>query len=416
MINIYYDTEYNKLKDSFADPRNHIHIKKNGSFSSNTDVLYFLQQHDIPFSCQSTMNFKETEEENNFYFLEPWLLFPNQDFLKKIPKNTLKLIRSKKLKLVIFFPHEGFDLYLFNWIENIHKSIKKKKLVGSKIFLIFGDMNIEKNYEIFNRKNKQSALFTKVYGIDFFKSNYYINHTYQYNNVVIDHSVNKEKVFLNYNGAIRYHRFIAVSEIKRRNLEQYGYVSFIGRHHNNDLSGPRYYGEERIKNLGGNDVQLEHFINYMENWKPQLIDFKLNELMADYNKFDLYHYNTSYFSLVTETLVSNSFFITEKTYKPIVLEHPFIIYGCPGTLEYLRTQGYETFPEFFDESYDLDANEISRLNKILDNIEKFSNLSNSEKQKRYRDIIPKLKHNRNNFLNTHKDSKILEIFKDIISR
>lgn len=78
-------------------------------------------------------------------------------------------------------------------------------------------------------------------------------------------------------------------------------------------------------------------------------------------------YTATNFSLVAETLPWTSkerLFVTEKTFKPIELSHPFIIYGNQGTLSYLHGLGFETFDHVIDESYDLAPNLSSRLKAI----------------------------------------------------
>ena len=45
-------------------------------------------------------------------------------------------------------------------------------------------------------------------------------------------------------------------------------------------------------------------------------------------------------------------FLTEKTFKPLMYGHPFILVTHPGALERLRRLGFETYPEWFDEEYD----------------------------------------------------------------
>jgi hypothetical protein len=81
-------------------------------------------------------------------------------------------------------------------------------------------------------------------------------------------------------------------------------------------------------------------------------------------------YAQTCFSLVSETSVKNELFISEKIFKPLAHNHPLIVYGCPGTLEYIRSRGFETFGHRIDESYDSvpnDRRDIStaRLDKIL---------------------------------------------------
>lgn len=67
-------------------------------------------------------------------------------------------------------------------------------------------------------------------------------------------------------------------------------------------------------------------------------------------------YNHSSVSLICETSERwsgwASEFITEKTYRTIANKHPFVMQGSPGILKHLRSQGFRTFNEIIDESYD----------------------------------------------------------------
>jgi len=76
-------------------------------------------------------------------------------------------------------------------------------------------------------------------------------------------------------------------------------------------------------------------------------------------------YRDSYASIVLETLYdaeqSGGAFITEKTFKAILNAHPFVIFGCVGTLATLQRLGYRTFDLAIDNDYD----------SIQDNTERF---------------------------------------------
>ena len=49
-----------------------------------------------------------------------------------------------------------------------------------------------------------------------------------------------------------------------------------------------------------------------------------------------------------------------------MLLHPMILLGCAYTLKHLRSRGFETFPEMFDESYDDIENNNVRLLAAVD--------------------------------------------------
>lgn len=91
-----------------------------------------------------------------------------------------------------------------------------------------------------------------------------------------------------------------------------------------------------------------------------------------YNHFNPAWYNNTYFSIVAETWIDPTyFFISEKTYKPFAFYHPFILLGQPGVLAHLRREGFETFDNLFDESYDTIDDFDLRLAKIVSNIKEY---------------------------------------------
>ena len=75
-------------------------------------------------------------------------------------------------------------------------------------------------------------------------------------------------------------------------------------------------------------------------------------------------------SVVSETDVQGDerrhAWLTEKTTKCLMMQHPFLIQGQRGSLDILHRFGFETFPELWDESYDHNVNWIDRTNTILD--------------------------------------------------
>lgn len=82
-------------------------------------------------------------------------------------------------------------------------------------------------------------------------------------------------------------------------------------------------------------------------------------------------YNQTNFTVVVETYHERAgLFLTEKTFKPIMYGHPFIMYGQPRSLEYLKTLGFKTFPNIFDESYDTITDTNKRREKIIEQIQK----------------------------------------------
>lgn len=111
-------------------------------------------------------------------------------------------------------------------------------------------------------------------------------------------------------------------------------------------------------------------------------------------------YNSTHFSVVAESSMRPSTFVTEKTYKPLAYYHPFVVFGTLGTLAHVRSQGFETFNHVIDESYDLEPLEAHRFMQVqnivfdlVEQLEKDSTL--------FQDPVTqqKLQHNHATFFN-----------------
>lgn len=89
--------------------------------------------------------------------------------------------------------------------------------------------------------------------------------------------------------------------------------------------------------------------------------------------------------------------ITEKTFKAIALEMPFVLVAPAGSLEYLREYGFQTFAGVLDESYDQETNDILRVELVTKLLNDIDNLSLSERQQLHRHMLPAVQHNYNHF-------------------
>jgi len=77
-------------------------------------------------------------------------------------------------------------------------------------------------------------------------------------------------------------------------------------------------------------------------------------------------------SLVVEARQSaGDVFVTEKTVRSLVMCHPFVAFAQPSHLAVLRSWGFETFPELWDESYDSNPAISQRVAAIADALKQF---------------------------------------------
>ena len=162
-------------------------------------------------------------------------------------------------------------------------------------------------------------------------------------------------------GGERRHRIEMLNEFVNRNMLDKNLISFPDACPYEGLSLP---GLCKKYNLPLPVVQL-----------PLTID-NGSGYAAQSHRIDLWDQaNNSLIHVVTETVYKgNKQHLTEKTFKPIVMQQPFILQSCKGSLEYLRRYGFKTFSEFWDESYDEcdDDTRTKQIGKLLQDINSMS--------------------------------------------
>jgi len=99
---------------------------------------------------------------------------------------------------------------------------------------------------------------------------------------------------------------------------------------------------------------------------PLVID-RISNHANDSHRIDFGSQATKCFChVVTETVYQGSkLHLTEKTFKPIVLQQPFLMLAPRHSLSYLRSYGFRTFDAIWDETYDT-LPDNSRLAAVLD--------------------------------------------------
>jgi hypothetical protein len=97
--------------------------------------------------------------------------------------------------------------------------------------------------------------------------------------------------------------------------------------------------------------------------------------------------------VITETVYDGQRqHLTEKTFKPIVMQQPFVLVSCQGSLEYLQRYGFKTFGTVFNEDYD-NKNDDARIVCIGKLLADIDSQSQKEKQQMQRHLAPIVEHN-----------------------
>ncbi len=117
----------------------------------------------------------------------------------------------------------------------------------------------------------------------------------------------------------------------------------------------------------------------------------------NYLSLDLPPLNESYFHLAMETTVLPGVFITEKTWKPLASKVPFLIYGNPATMEFLKARGIDTYDDVIDHKYyDTESDPRQRLKKLHQVLE---DIMLTGTNKIYQQLVPRMTVNQSKFYN-----------------
>jgi hypothetical protein len=131
---------------------------------------------------------------------------------------------------------------------------------------------------------------------------------------------------------------------------------------------------------------------------------------ADYNNQD---YATTGIEIVLETLFDDSrWHLTEKALRPIACGHPFILAATPGSLQYLRNYGFETFAGLIDETYDTITDPLDRINAIVKEMQRIAGLDSINKKILWQQLRAIAKRNKERFFSAEFHQQIVDEYKE----
>jgi hypothetical protein len=141
----------------------------------------------------------------------------------------------------------------------------------------------------------------------------------------------------------------------------------------NAASGKQRTGMKDVEPLMRN-LGLEAalpFVNQIMNGEPKFLDaISVNNSNFLIWNIPLSAYQRTFMSIVTETDFSGGDLvrITEKLVKSLVMGHPTIVFGNPGSLDLVRDLGFETFAPLIDEHYDSILDPKHRFLAVMEQI------------------------------------------------
>jgi hypothetical protein len=320
--------------------------------------------------------------DNNVNFIYPIILFNNKLFENfttiELNKELINAIQNKKCRIVFVYVLEGY----FNNINWINDLCQKYSFEKDDVILITSNLIKFNNYNFtliqynYFGNHINFLPMSKLDKINL--KNYQNNYNRFLNNINTLH-------FLCFNGIPRFNRILMFDALNK----------------NEKLKG------KSITTLRSND---KNYYYDVPNWE--------NQKIGGGARLNIQSHLDCFVNIVTETLFDvDSIFISEKTYKPIYLCQPFIIFGNPYSLKKLKELGYKTFDKWWDESYDVELNINNRFKKIICILEEISEWDMDKCFDVKQEMQEILIHNYKNMFKTDEIQNLFEVLKcDIKSK
>lgn len=328
------------------------------------------------------------------------------------------------------------DNVIFFMIHNLNeKTFRELLSIKNKIVVLFyiGDYLLDsvldeilcqsKNYFNDYKKMKAYYIILSVHDVgDFIKSEYNDffhliiepNLVYYWTKIFsypkINHSA-KNKYFLSLNGRADYFRQCLYYFFHKFSLLEKSFFSYIGN-----------TKTAKLNTYEINDLIISKIPWYAKNLNYNKIletipyTIKNHDYRDPYGQGERFLYDNTFVSIQLETYSIEQFpYFSEKTFRIISNQHPFILHGATNSLALLQDMGFKTFNNWWDESYDY-LSEDFRLEAIFYLILEISNWSLEKINSVYKELIPILEYNANHFSNTipqKYEKKIKEIYSTI---
>jgi hypothetical protein len=331
------------------------------------------------------------DDGNNFYPL--WSGCGNH-----LDKSKVELINQGKMKLLCISDGEALQEMTLNWAMDV---IKKFKIDFKQVIFMSYDLRSDETYRLLLKEFPKFREYPlSVIGMD----TYCFERHSDFGDLPLPTEDKKPYKYVCYNANGKEYRQFLVTELFRRGLDKYGLISLLYRYGSPSQILDGF--TERLGfdiNSGIGKLNDEYAKTEMVKRVPLILDQTVEQVDEWDRPVDIDHIKNSYFNIITESYMYNTslpqshktiFEMSEKTYKALICQ-PFIHLGSYGVLKYMRSMGYKTFPELFDESYDDIINHTDRLLAVVDSIEKVCKMGDMEFHDIYcRDVIPKVIHNR----------------------
>jgi hypothetical protein len=182
---------------------------------------------------------------------------------------------------------------------------------------------------------------------------------------------------------------------------QHSAKSLITFHYNNQVDFHRpHLGFDQLMQMSPDTELIDQVIDLIKNSPLTLEDNVETYPICSSSHLNIAKvYHKFFVEIVCETYYTgNTFYPTEKIWRPLVLRTPFIIQGPTNYYNNLRKLGFKTFHEYWDEGFGEDPYDY-QVKVILETVQRLSKLSNQELNDMYNSMQPILDYNYKHFMN-----------------
>lgn len=299
--------------------------------------------------------------------------------LKLIPPHILSDIHKNKTKLIILFMFEGYvyNGKLQNEYNILNEWCKKHNFKSDQVYYLHENFNQDLLPDNLHFTLRSFTTFFCWLQQDKMTDLEFTPKDTQY-------------LYLLYNRANRIHRWVLGTQLFQRDLIKMGKCSY-------EILGPDKQSMSKWFGIYPGLSDLVPSVQSFEKTCPILLDYSSLVNNNPVNMINQYHHETTFMSIVTETLYRGELFFSEKIWKPVMAGQPFMLLGSPGLLKMFKSWKFKTFDNWFDESYDDITDMRKRSEAIVQEVERLSNLSIDQLKSIRKEMLPVLQHNQQRY-------------------
>jgi hypothetical protein len=332
------------------------------SYAMQGPIFYYIQNKNYSY----TINSEIKAGYKNILLIEGIKKFES---LLNIPNSVYEFIKTNDVKLLFTSIPDPCNLSTFI----IGCNYLKTKLPKEK-------------YHLIDSNTRLPDIFT----FDFFVEEAMFNKDQNFLDELNPLGYISEEININELDSFRNKKFLCFN----RNVDKPHRISLLYEYLNNDYTDSYFTFLMKTENYAkiydsdGNQklISEEYFIKHIPiELDTHNVSDKSNFIVTNTFKKELFL--NSCINLVTESSFDqNELFISEKVFKPIINYQPFIVLSAYGYLKKLRSYGFKTFGDYWDESYDDIENPGDRFKKLLQLIRELNSKTIGELNELYKNV------------------------------